>query len=164
MTIVSQHKGMLTIVQTNVETKKTFFKTSAFARRPKLHWWDNKMQSATTKPTLRGCQLTTFCFRQMREPRNLETYLLGRYNIKLMYHCQRQYIHTKNYDIPTYVALAAWHSGHRVRLQDRRSRVRISPGCKILRNLCIAIVYLRKINNIYLPMYIKISLSFTCIL
>jgi hypothetical protein len=26
-------------------------------------------------------------------------------------------------------ALAAWHSGYRVRLQNRRSRVRIPPGC-----------------------------------
>jgi hypothetical protein len=29
-------------------------------------------------------------------------------------------------------ALAAWHRGHRVRLQNRRSRVRIPPGCKFL--------------------------------
>jgi hypothetical protein len=25
----------------------------------------------------------------------------------------------------------AWRSGHRVRLQNRRSRVRIPPGCKV---------------------------------
>jgi hypothetical protein len=54
-------------------------------------------------------------------------------------------------------ALAAWHSGHRFRLQNRRSRVRIPPGCKVLgiytlqcccHNLiCIVIVctYLRKL-------------------
>jgi hypothetical protein len=55
--------------------------------------------------------------------------------------------------------MAAWHSGHRVRLQNRRSWVRIPPGCKVFRNLytlqccchnliCNAIVwmYLRKIN------------------
>jgi hypothetical protein len=28
-------------------------------------------------------------------------------------------------------ALAAWYSGHSVRLQNRRSRVRIPPGCKV---------------------------------
>jgi hypothetical protein len=28
-------------------------------------------------------------------------------------------------------AMAAWYSGHRVRLQNRRSRVRIPPGCKV---------------------------------
>jgi hypothetical protein len=32
-------------------------------------------------------------------------------------------------------ALAVWHSGHRVRLQNRRSRVRIPPGCKVFRAL-----------------------------
>jgi hypothetical protein len=30
-----------------------------------------------------------------------------------------------------FVALVARHSGHRVRLQNRRSRVRIPPGCKV---------------------------------
>jgi hypothetical protein len=34
------------------------------------------------------------------------------------------------------VALAAWHSGYRVSLQNRRSRVRIPPGCEVLRVLC----------------------------
>jgi hypothetical protein len=29
-------------------------------------------------------------------------------------------------------ALAAWHCVHRVHLQDRRSRVRIPPGCKVV--------------------------------
>jgi hypothetical protein len=29
------------------------------------------------------------------------------------------------------LALAAWYSGHRIRLQNRRSRVRIPPGCKV---------------------------------
>jgi hypothetical protein len=28
------------------------------------------------------------------------------------------------------LALAAWYNGHRVRLQNRRSRVQILPGCK----------------------------------
>jgi hypothetical protein len=28
-----------------------------------------------------------------------------------------------------------WHSGQRVRLQNRRSRVRIPPGCMVFRNL-----------------------------
>jgi hypothetical protein len=37
-------------------------------------------------------------------------------------------------------ALAAWLSGHRVRLQNRRSRVRIPPGCKVFRNLYIAVL------------------------
>jgi hypothetical protein len=31
------------------------------------------------------------------------------------------------------IALAAWHGGHRFRLQNRRSRVRIPPGCKVFR-------------------------------
>jgi hypothetical protein len=31
-------------------------------------------------------------------------------------------------------ALAVWHSGHRVRLQNIRSRVRIPPGCKAFRS------------------------------
>jgi hypothetical protein len=36
--------------------------------------------------------------------------------------------------------VAVWHSGHRVRLlQNRRSRVRIPPGCKVFRNLYIAL-------------------------
>jgi hypothetical protein len=29
------------------------------------------------------------------------------------------------------LALAAWYSGHGVNLQNRRSRVRIPPGCKV---------------------------------
>jgi cell division protein FtsW (lipid II flippase) len=33
------------------------------------------------------------------------------------------------------LVLAAWHSGHRVNLQDRRSRVRIPPGCTYVRFL-----------------------------
>jgi hypothetical protein len=51
-------------------------------------------------------------------------------------------------------ALAAWHSGHRVRLQNRRSRVRNPPGCihtyiaVLLSKLNIHCycAYLRKIN------------------
>jgi hypothetical protein len=34
----------------------------------------------------------------------------------------------------------AWHSGHRVRLQKRRSQGRIPPGCKVLRSLYIAVL------------------------
>jgi hypothetical protein len=33
------------------------------------------------------------------------------------------------------LALAVWHSGHRAHQQERRSRVRIPPGCKVLRVL-----------------------------
>jgi hypothetical protein len=36
-------------------------------------------------------------------------------------------------------------SGQRVHLQNRRSRVRISPGCKVFRNLYIAVL-LQKVN------------------
>jgi hypothetical protein len=39
-----------------------------------------------------------------------------------------------------YNALVAWHSGHRVRLQNRISRVQIQPGCKVSRILCIAVL------------------------
>jgi hypothetical protein len=43
-----------------------------------------------------------------------------------------------------FIALTVWHSGHRVRLQNRRSRirfrVRILPGCKVFRNLYIAVL------------------------
>jgi hypothetical protein len=42
--------------------------------------------------------------------------------------------------IYSYTALAAWHSGKRVHLQNRRSRVRIQPGCKVLRNLYSAVL------------------------
>jgi hypothetical protein len=38
------------------------------------------------------------------------------------------------------VALAVWHSGHRVRLNNRRSRVRIPLGGKLFVSLCIIIV------------------------
>jgi hypothetical protein len=41
--------------------------------------------------------------------------------------------------------LAAWHSGHRCRLQTRGSQVRIPTGCKIFRSLYIA-VPLSKLN------------------
>jgi hypothetical protein len=37
-------------------------------------------------------------------------------------------------------ALAAWHSGHCVHLQNRRSRVWIPPGCVVFRNLYIAVL------------------------
>jgi hypothetical protein len=37
-------------------------------------------------------------------------------------------------------ALAAWHSGHRVRIPNRWSRVRIPPGCKVFRTLYIAVL------------------------
>jgi hypothetical protein len=33
----------------------------------------------------------------------------------------------------------AWHRGHRVHQQNRISRVRIPPGCKVFRNLYIAV-------------------------
>jgi hypothetical protein len=36
-------------------------------------------------------------------------------------------------------ALSAWHSGHRVRLQNRRSRVWIPPGYKVF-SICSAVV------------------------
>jgi hypothetical protein len=39
-----------------------------------------------------------------------------------------------------YSALAAWQSGHCVQLQNRRSRVRIPPWCKVFRNLYIAVL------------------------
>jgi hypothetical protein len=32
------------------------------------------------------------------------------------------------------------YSGRRVRLRNRRSRVRIPPGCKVFRNLYIAVL------------------------
>jgi hypothetical protein len=35
---------------------------------------------------------------------------------------------------------AAWHSGHRVRLQARRSWVRIQPRCKVFRPIYIAVL------------------------
>jgi hypothetical protein len=38
------------------------------------------------------------------------------------------------------IALAAWHSGHRVRHQNRRSQVRIPPGCKVFWNVYIAML------------------------
>jgi hypothetical protein len=34
-----------------------------------------------------------------------------------------------------FLAMAAWHSGHRVRLYNRRSRIRIPPWCKVFRSL-----------------------------
>jgi hypothetical protein len=37
-------------------------------------------------------------------------------------------------------ALAAWFSGHRVRLQNRGSRVQVPPGCKVFMNLYIAVL------------------------
>jgi hypothetical protein len=54
--------------------------------------------------------------------------------------------------------LAAWHSGHRIRLQNSRSRIWIPPWCKVFRSLHIAVllsklnmhchrVYLRNINT-----------------
>jgi hypothetical protein len=42
-------------------------------------------------------------------------------------------------------ALAAWHSGHRFRLQSRRSLVPIPPGSKVFRPFCIAVL-LSKLN------------------
>jgi hypothetical protein len=60
-------------------------------------------------------------------------------------------------------ALAAWHSDHHVHLQNRRSRVRIPPGCKVFRNLYIEVlnmhchcVYLRKsmLKNIFLKLFL----------
>jgi hypothetical protein len=66
---------------------------------------------------------------------------------------------TLNHSVQTAIhyALTAWHSGHCVRLVNRRSRVRIPPGCKVFRSLYIAVllsglnlnfhcVYLRKIH------------------
>jgi hypothetical protein len=37
-------------------------------------------------------------------------------------------------------SLAAWYSGHRIRLHNRRSWVRIPPGCKVFRNVYIAVL------------------------
>jgi hypothetical protein len=36
--------------------------------------------------------------------------------------------------------LPSWNSGHRVRLQIRRSRARIPPGCKVFRKLYIVVL------------------------
>jgi hypothetical protein len=38
------------------------------------------------------------------------------------------------------VALLAWHSGHRVLLQNWRSWDRIPQGCKVFRSLCNAVL------------------------
>jgi hypothetical protein len=44
--------------------------------------------------------------------------------------------------------MVAWHSGHRVHLQNIRSRVRIPPGCKVLSRLSMYIaVLLSKLNT-----------------
>jgi hypothetical protein len=50
--------------------------------------------------------------------------------------------------------MASWQSGHRVRLQNRRSRVRIPSGCEVFRNLCIAVL-LSKLNTHCHCVYLK---------
>jgi hypothetical protein len=48
--------------------------------------------------------------------------------------------------------LAAWHGGDQVGLQNKKSRVRIPPGCKVFRSLYISFL-LSKLNihrdNVY---------------
>jgi hypothetical protein len=39
------------------------------------------------------------------------------------------------------MALTAWCSGHRLRQQNRRSWVRISPGCKVFRTFYIEMLF-----------------------
>jgi hypothetical protein len=48
------------------------------------------------------------------------------------------------------IALVAWHSGHRVGVQNRRSRVRIPPGCKeFIHCSADAITYIKCIIIVY---------------
>jgi hypothetical protein len=59
--------------------------------------------------------------------------------------------------IDSWLGLVAWHSARRVRLHNRRSRVRTPPGCKVFRspiavllsklNLHCHCANLRKINS-----------------